>query len=150
MHGGSTTVSKVLTKLLHTRAHTHTPFHAPHRQHIYKSPLKPPTPPSHPLEVDGLASCSLRTEEKPTFRTFSYQEEAWGLGSRSMTRHCPCLRLRPARHLSPASLIFPSYWITPHSTPTVLLSSVLTENKREKQKKRSCWPPSLSSCHLFS
>lgn len=70
------TGSSMLTKLLHPTPHQPTttpspfPFHSPHR--IYKSPLKPLTPPSHPLSANGLASGPLRTEEKANTLHLSY------------------------------------------------------------------------------
>lgn len=154
MHDGSTTVSKVLTKLLHTHCahtHAHTIPCTPQTTHLQVSPQASNT--SFPSSGSGWP-CFLfpRTEEKPPFSTFSYPPPGGSLGARLLV-HDQALSLLEAK-ASPSSLScitdFPFLLDHSHSTPTVLLSSVLTENKREKQKKRSCWPPSLSSCHLFS
>lgn len=86
------------------------PFLSPHKQRIYKSLLRPPTP-SYLSQLMALLPVPSEEMRTNTCCTLSYPppgagKEAEGPDSPSKTRRCPCSRLRPTPLLSAASLIF--------------------------------------------
>lgn len=86
------------------------PFLSPHKQRIYKSLLRPPTP-SYLSQLMALLPVPSEETRTNTCCTLSYPppgagKEAEGPDSPSKTRRCPCSRLRPTPLLSAALLIF--------------------------------------------